>query len=361
MIKRNICVFSIFALVLLCSCGNSKKGDSLADQASGDMVAYENSDVNAVTQALPIIMILPSDQNLQRFNAIEFETASGRNFVVRDYQKYLIADGQFRNIVSIIQGSFNEDNYPLQDFEQVLKNLNTQSASDMVDNLQQDAKTLLLQTARPDIVLELDYSLGGDDRDKHVKKNNTTGVSRQYFPSEDKNITQDVSYTLRAIDVYSGKVIATCSRNGRVDTDKVNAYIEEGLQTNLPALKSDIVKYFSDLLKRGREVTVRVTVANGSNQKLSDESVEGGTYTDYIIDYVKVHTVKGAYKMQTNTANELYLVNVRIPMLQEDGTQYGVYDWTRDLIKAMRSDLGLKVMNQSQGLGAVELTIEGIN
>ena len=75
--------------------------------------------------------------------------------------------------------------------------------------------------------------------------------------------------------------------------------------------------------------------------------------------YVKRHTVKGAYKMQTNTKNELYFVNVRIPMVSDDGTQYGVYDWTRDLTRAMRKDLGVKVSNESQGLGEIALTIDG--
>lgn len=348
MLHNNIVCSSLCALILFCSCsGNSQKGDSLADQATGDVVAYENSDVNAVTQALPVIMIIPSDQNLQRFNALEMKEVSGRNFVIRDYQKYLIADKQFRSMVSVIQGSFNEDNYPLQDFEQILKNLDNQAAVDMVDNLQQDAKTLLFQTARPDIVLEFSYNVEGSP---------AGGISRQNTVEKSK-----VSYTLSATDVYTGKVVATCTQQGNINEASALESIQKGLVANLPALKYDIVKYFSDLLKRGREVTVRVTIANGSNQKLSDESVEGGTYTDYIIDYVKVHTVKGAYKMQTNTANELYLVNVRIPMLHEDGTQYGVYDWTRDLIKSMRADLGLTVVNKSQGLGNVELTIEGLN
>ena len=120
----------------------------------------------------------------------------------------------------------------------------------------------------------------------------------------------------------------------------------------------DIQKYFSDILTRGRDITIRVAVESGSNVSLSDINVEGDTYADYVVDYVKTHTVKGAYKLQRNTDNELYFVNCRIKLLNEDGTQYGVYDWTRDLARSMRKNLGIKVNNKSQGLGEVLLTIE---
>lgn len=342
-----------FIMSILVSCGGGNKeearGGNLADRSNGDMDAYENSAVNGVTQALPTIMLLPADQTLQNFGALKSENINGRNHQIRDYQKYLNADDRFRRIASSVQGSFNKDNYPLQDFEQTLKQLDNRSSTDMADDLAQDAKTLLLQTANPDIVLELNYFLHGGEG----KKSNFTRTSKK-----DDNKEKVVSYTLSAIDVYTNKVVATISESNLRGTSTTEV-IQESLQQHLPQLKQDIVKYFSDIQTRGREVTLRVTVANGSNQNLQDESIEGDTYADYIMDYVKRHTVKGAYKMQTNTKNELYLVNVRIPMVSEDGTQYGVYDWTRDLTKAMRKDLGVKVSNQSQGLGEIALKIEG--
>lgn len=342
----------LVGLVSLASCGgNSEQSNSgnLADQSSGDMVAYQNSAVNGVTQALPTIMLLPADGTLQNFGALETKSINGRNYQVRDYQKYLNADDRFRRIASTVQGSFNQDNYPLQDFEQTLKQLDNRSAMDMADDLAQDVRTLLLQTANPDIILELNYYQVGEGK----KKANFTRTKK------DDNKEKVVSYTLSAIDAYTNKVVATVSESNLTGGTSTTELIQNSLQQHLPQLKQDIVKYFSDLQTRGREVTLRVTVAKGSNQNLSDESIEGDTYADYIMDYVKTHTVKGAYKMQTNTKNELYFVNVRIPMVAEDGTQYGVYDWTRDLTKAMRKDLGVKVSNQSQGLGEIALTIEG--
>lgn len=341
----------VFSSVLLISCGGKKEGGNLADQSSGDMAAYENSSVNGVTQALPVIMLMPADQTLKNFGAFETKSVDGRNFQIRNYNKYLTDDDRFRRIASTVQDSFNADNYPLQDLEQTLKQLDNRSATDMADDLEQDAKTLLLQTANPDIILELNYFLLGE-------KNG--GQKMKFSRTNEKKSTGEkiVSYTLTAIDAYTNKVVATVSESN-LKGNSTTEIIQNSLKQELPKLKQDIVKYFSDLQTRGREVTLRVTVAKGSNQNLSDESIEGDTYSDYIIDYVKSHTVKGAYKMQTNTKDELYLVNVRIPMVAEDGTQFGVYDWTKDLTKAMRKDLGVKVSNKSQGLGEISLTIDG--
>jgi hypothetical protein len=128
----------------------------------------------------------------------------------------------------------------------------------------------------------------------------------------------------------------------------------------LPKFQKDITKYFSDILTRGRDITVRIAVEEGLDLALTDESIEGDTYADWMIDYMKTHTLKGAYKLQRNTDYELYFVNCRIKLLNEDGTQYGVYDWARDFVKNLRQNLGLKCSNKSQGLGEVLICIEGI-
>ena len=123
---------------------------------------------------------------------------------------------------------------------------------------------------------------------------------------------------------------------------------------------NDIQGYFADILTRGRNVNITINVAEGSNQNLQSESIEGDTYADQIIDFIKTNTVKGAYTMQINTKNKLTFTNARIQLLNDDGTQYGVYDFTRDLQRYLKRNLGLSSTNNSQGLGNIVLTIEGI-
>lgn len=342
--KFTVISFATLSFILF-SCGGSgnqnqtnESSESLAEGASGDMDSYVNSNVNAVQQSLPQIMVIPSDQTLKDFGALSTQKINGTSFTVRNYKKYLLADDRFPRLASFIQNAFNAKNFPLADFEQTLKQLDTQAATDMADNVEQDAKTQLLLTAQPDIILEMNYY------------RSSSLTSHDY-----KN--KNVSYTLSALDAYTNKSVATVTASNIKGTSTTET-IQNDLKEKLPGFINDIQKYFSDILKRGREVTLRIQVEKGCNVNLQDESIEGDTYSDWIMDFVKTKTVKGAYKMQRNTKNELYMVNVRIPLLNEDGTQYGVYDFTRDLQKNLRKNLGLSTANQSQGLGEIVLVIK---
>ena len=343
--SKNVTLLFIVASLVLLSCKGKDKSN-LAENASGDIEAYEAGNVNAVEQARPQIMVIPSDQTLQNFKCLRTEKVNGRDFILRDYRNYMLKDDRAKRIISTIQDEFNKQGYPLNDFEQTLKQLDTQEATDMADGLGDDAKTKLLTVAQPDIILELDYYT-------NAGKISLTG--HNYTNKGNR----DVSYTLNALDAYTNKVVATINATG-LKGESTTQLIQNDILEKMPKFQQDIMNYFSDILKRGRDITVRVTVENGCDISLSDESVEGDSYADYIIDYIKTHTVKGAYKMQRNTDKELYFVNCRIKLLNEDGTQYGVYDWTRDLAKKLRKDLGLKVSNKAQGLGEVLLTIKGM-
>ena len=341
---KNLFLKTAFGFVLLsviicfsaCSGGKNKSMAEMAS-ASGD---YESEDVNAIQQAIPTIMVLPSDNLLEEYSALKTQTIDGRKFVLRDYQQYLLANNDNQHILSTVQGAFVDMNYPLNDLEQTLKQLNTQEATDIADNLEKDSKTLLLATAQPDIILELEYKNKMDLASHNVN-------SRQ------------LSYTLRALDAYTNKVVATVNETGIENSNVVDA-IQKSLNEKLPKLSEDIIKYFSDILYRGREVTVRVAVEKGSNVKLSDENVEGDTYSDWIVDYLNTHTIKGAYKMQRNSDNEIYFVNVRIKLLNEDGTQNSVYNWAREFRSAIRKNLGVKATNKAQGLGEILITLSGL-
>lgn len=330
------------SVVLLASCGsNGTQGSSLAEGASGDVVAYENTEVNAVEQARPTIMVLPSDNLLKEYKSLTTENIDGRNVNIRDYGKYLLANPDNKAAISAIQDAFVQVNYPLQDLEQTLKQLENQEASDMVDGMDKDAKTMLLTVAQPDMIIELDYNTSIDMRAPIDKGRN-------------------ISFTLNVLDAYTNNVISSTSLTD-IQGDKTASALSEALKEVMPKLLGEIQKSFSDVLTRGRNVTVRIAVASGSDVSLNDESIEGDTYADWIVDYIKTHTVKGAYKMQRNTDKELYFVNCRIPLLNEDGTQFGVYDWARDMSKSMRKNLGVKCTNKSQGLGEILITINGLN
>ncbi len=333
------------ALALLCvGCGyKNKGGNNLADQASGRIDVYESSHVNAVEQARPTIMVIPSDLTLKEYGCLKTVTHSnGREYILRDYKSYLLKDKNAKQVISAIQNEFNKQNFPLNDFEQTLKQLDNQEAMDMVEGFAKDARTLLNSVARPDILLEL-----------------TCSKPKANLAGHNYSAAKLVDYTLSAIDAYNNKVVATIAGNS-VSGETTAIALQKDLNAQMGNFQGDILQYFSDILTRGRDITVRIALEEGCNINLTDESIEGDTYTDWIVDYIKSHTVKGAYNMQRNSDKELYFVNCRIRLLNDDGTQYGVYDWARDLQRNLRQNLGLKCTNKSQGLGEVVLSINGL-
>jgi DNA-binding transcriptional MerR regulator len=95
-------------------------------------------------------MVIPSDQTLQNFKCLETQNVNGRSYTIRDYNKYMLEDDRAKRIISTIQNEFNDKGFPLNDFEQILKQLDTQEVLDMADGFEKDAKTMLLTTAQPD-------------------------------------------------------------------------------------------------------------------------------------------------------------------------------------------------------------------
>lgn len=333
--KNKFLCLIIGLLSIITGCGNGS-GNNLADKAEGDISSYEDTAVNPIEQARPTIMVIPSDNLLKRYGALSTQEIEGRNTNIYDYNKYLLANNDNKTILSLIAENFVDQNYPVQDFEQALKQIRNNETIDLADGIGKDIKTMLLTTAQPDLIIELDYAT----------KMNMRGAMNSTY-----------SYTLNVIDPYTNNVIATATQSDLKGKNALTA-LSKPMKNNLAKINDDLVKSFSEIRQRGRNITVRINVDSNSPINLDNRSITGGTYSDWIVDYVKAHTVKGAYKLQRNTSKELYFVNCRIKLLNEDNTQYGVYDWARDLSNSLYKNLGVESTNKAQGLGEVVITIK---
>lgn len=335
---RFISITVLFALLIpVVSCSKTSN-QSLADKAGGDIADYENSAVNPIEQARPTIMVIPSDILLKRYGALKTQTIEGVATNIYDYNKYLLANNDNKALLSLIAEKFVDENYPVQDLEQALRQIHNQGMIDYADNIGKDAKTELLTGVRPDLIIELDYA----------KTMNMRGNPDPVY-----------SYTINVIDPYTNNVIASTTKS-ELKGKNLNKALASTIKKDLKKMNADITKSFSDMLNRGRNITVRINVASSSPIDLDSRSIAGRTYTDWIVDYVKTHTVKGAYKLQRNTSKELYFENCRIKLLNDDNTQYGVYDWARDMCDALYANLGVEASNRAQGLGEVVITINGL-
>lgn len=321
----------------LTGCGN-RSNSNLADKSSSDINAYESSLVNPIEQARPTLMVIPSDNLLKRYGALKTQNIEGVNTNIYDYNKYLLANNDNKTILSLIAENFVDQNYPVQDFEQTLKQLRNNEAIDLADGIGKDIKTILLSTAQPDLIIELDYA---------VRMNMRGDLNSTY------------SYTLNVIDPYTNNIIASATQSDLNGKSALDA-LSKPMKKNLSKINNDIIKSFNDILERGRNITVRINVAEGCDINLDKPSIAGSTYAKWIVDYVKTHTVKGAYKMQRNTSKELYFVNCRIKLLNDDNTQFGVFDWAQEMADALYKNLGVEATNKAQGIGEVVITINGL-
>ena len=319
------------AAMMLTSCGGNKEKNYA-----------ESAIVDVTQQQKPRMLVIPSDQLLERFGMLNPEDAQGKTVYNRDFAGYLLKDKDSKFIIASIQDAFIEFGYPLNDLEQTLKSLNDQEMVDEVDGIRKDAKTMLLTTAKPDIILELDYNLANDEKSRNL----------------DKNLT----YTLRAIDAFSNKVVATIQQAGfkKADENSPAVLMKAALDQDSKKYTALINDYFNSVVTNGRDITVRVTINGDVSLSMSDECLDGDTYTDFIIDWMKTNTLKGAYNMARNTDTELYFNDVRIKALNDNGTQYSAYDFARELSKALNKGCGVKSQNRTQGLGDALISIKGM-
>lgn len=309
------------------SCGQGNKQKNITD-----ISISENKDntVNVINQAKPKLMIIPSDRMLKDEKCLTINTFNGKKTIIRDISGFIVKSEKSNSIISAIQKYFIQIGYPLNDLEQSLKAINNRQILDEADNIVKDAKTLLLNTVSPDIILELDY-----------QENVITGrTSRKSY----------INIALSAIDVYSDKVIAVANKNN-LDMS-LDEYLEKGITKDLETLEPQLRNYFTDIVANGREISFRVTLSNDCPISLSDMyNNEGDTYSDWIRRWVITNAKNGSANMVSNTKKEMAFTNVRISNVMNDGTQFNAYEFAGKFRKEFFKTFSLQSSNNSQGLG----------
>lgn len=309
------------------SCGQGNKQKNITDiSISGN----KDNTVNVINQAKPKLMIIPSDRMLKDEKCLTINTFNGKKTIIRDISGFIVKSEKSNSIISAIQKYFIQIGYPLNDLEQSLKSINNRQISDETDNIAKDAKTLLLNTVSPDMILELDY-----------QENVITGrTSRKSY----------INIALSAIDVYSDKVIAVSNKNN-LDMS-LDEYLEKGITKDLETLEPQLRNYFTDIVANGREISFRVTLSNDCQINLSDMyNNEGDTYSDWIRRWVITNAKNGSANMVSNTKKEMAFTNVRISNVMDDGTQFNAYEFAGKFRKEFFKTFSLQSSNNSQGLG----------
>lgn len=293
-------------------------------------LAYTNvlaQNVASVKQ--PGLMVIPSDKLLRKLKFGEFKKNQGKDVFIADYKKALVEDEHLAYIIGGINQKFAEENFPIESLEQTLKSIDFDAARNNIEDYEEDPLGLILQQARPDIVLKLDYEF-------------ERGSIVNYF-----------SFQLEALDSYTNKSVAG-AQDAKLKTSEgnVKTLMDEAVERNMNNFKQNIEKHFQDLRTNGREIKIQFKLAKNTSFRLDDiNDTVGDIYADYIQSWIKKNTVNGQFKRLTSSPSTLIFTNVRIPLYDKDGLGLGLDEWLKPLRIELIKKCGISAKDRTQSLG----------
>ncbi len=339
-VLKKISLVAVTSLILS-SCGSSDKSNQLVtDSKSAEELKTEG---NGVNQSNPALMVIPSDALLKRLGCLKEIENQGTTSYARDYNKAFVNDSELKFVFASIEETFSKAGYPLENLEQQLKSINNEKTMDDVEELSKDARTLLMNTVRPDFVIEVDYEYKQDPTSRNPKK--------------------ILTYIVTALDAYTNKSVAAITR---ADIGKESngsgfaALIKEDMTTNMGDFLKQISTRFSDELANGIEVTLRLTAEKEFSFNFGDECLGTENYNDWINSWLKKNTINSSFKSVKNTDKELKYTSVRIGLKDANGERFTTFDFANNLRKDFAKGCGIKVSNRTQGLGDAYLVVTGL-
>ena len=336
---KQLILFLIPITLIFSSCGDSSNASNSMLPTNADSRSAKKES-NAITKSMPSVMVVPSDAMLKRMDCLKETNNQGVTSYSRDYAKSFIQDSELKFVIAEIESQFSNKGFSLENMEQTLKMVNNNNAMDEMEGIARDLRAELMNTAKPDYIIELDYELKQDPKSR--------------------NINKTLTYIVKCMDVYTNKSVASITRANIGKTSENNdvpGLVKEDFSNSIGELSTGITSHFKDLLANGIEITLRLAVLNSSAVALDDDCGDE-EIGEKVVTWLKENTVNSTYKMAKNTGTEMYFTNVRIFTQDESGNSYTAYDFAKDLKKGIKKGCGLSVSNKTQSLGDAFIQIK---
>ena len=297
--------------------------------------------LSAISQAKkPTIMVLPSDNwCMQRYFMTEFDN-QGTKQNVPDYKAAFQQDTELGQVISKIGGLMADQGFPLKDAEQELKLIEQRAAEDNMTMSSSSAAAfnespldMLKKRAKADIIIQVWWKLNKAEGGKSV------------------------SFTLDALDSYTGKRIASATGNSAVSTEIVPEMLMKAIQSNISEFVTRLNNHFTDLLTNGREVSITIKTWDSWEYDLEKE-FDGEELKDIIDNWMAEHTVNGIFSTPDDTENFIRFEQVRIPLYDERNRAIDARKFVKNLRKFLKVEPYLiesKLM--TRGLGEAILVL----
>ena len=238
-----------------------------------------------------------------------------------DIRKTIEGDPNIRLVLSKIRESFDRRNYTTVDFESKLK---AQSANNaLAQGAQKDLRSMIIQGSGADIYVEAEYILNESASGNSVK------------------------IIMKACDVSTGAALANKDAfSGQFYTNDIGRLAGAAVEKVSDEFLSVIQSKFDDIVANGRSIAVNFTVDGASAVTLQQE-FNGTELADLITDWVASHSFQNNYHVQGSTELELIFDDVRIPLKDDNGRNYNIQMFDRELRQYLRQ-LGLKVAHNTK-------------
>ncbi len=287
----------------------------------------------------PTLMVMPSDAWCNEHGYVQTYDNQGTKERVSDYKAAVSTDKQLNAVISKINNLMADRGFPLKDLQQTLKSINSDAAEDALissksgSSIAESPLDRLRRTARPDIIMELDWTV------------NKTGPK------------STITYNLRALDAYSNKQVAGSEGTGKGSfSAEIPVLLEEAVQDHMDEFCQRLQNHFDDMMENGREISLVMKIFdNGSG--LDFEQEYGDNELNEVIDnWLSDNCVNHRFNKSDATETTLVYDQVRIPLYKENGQAMDTYAFARNLarfFKAAPYNIPVKTVNK--GLGKCEL------
>lgn len=291
--------------------------------------------------AMPTIIVFPSDQWMNDHGYMKTIDNDGETEYIPQYNDAFVQTRDMGAAITALQKVFEERKFEHEDLQSLLKDMKRERAEELAnaadgDATEKGAMDELMQQARPDIRIDLDYGVA------------TVGPRK------------NISYTIKAVDAYTSEQCASIEGTIEMTMDPIDLAIRKAVAGNCDDFCNQMIEYFMDLRDNGRKINVVFRAAKGAGINFIKDEIgdDGDTYDEFLYDWVKKHAVKSACKKGRKTANMVEFKSVRIPFFDENNEPIEAEDWAKKVRKAFKDETGIKVSKgQGNTLGRVNFIV----
>ena len=288
----------------------------------------------------PELMVFPSE-NWCINNGFYTEVENmGYTQKVPDYRRALQESMDLKMAIAQINNQFAQRQFPLEDLEQTLKNIEQERAEDHLtlskngNELSETPLDEISRIAKADIILELSW-------EARVTGPKTT-----------------LTYILEAKDAYTGKSLGGPSGPlpSSMSAD-IPTLLTEAVVANMDEFQAMVQQHFEDMQTNGREIRLDIRVFDNNAANVDLETEYGDDELGEIITrWMAQNTVNRRFSVKNASETRMNFTQVRIPLFDDYGMPIAAGEFAKKLQKSLKKDpfnIPSKVMNKGLGYAVV--------